>query len=105
MGGGAESPRARPRTRSASGADLAETQTALGTVSYWLDWDWPAAETAFRKAIDVDPSYSQAHRLLGVVLAGMGRNEEAREAMRRARELDLYPMQYALSAHVRIPGA
>ena len=35
----------------ASGPDLAETQTALGTVHYWLDWDWPAAETAFRKAI------------------------------------------------------
>ena len=49
----------------ASGPDLAETQTALGTVSYWLDWDWPAAETAFRKAIAMDPGYSQAHRTLG----------------------------------------
>ena len=86
----------------ASGADLAETQTALGTVSYWLDWDWPAAETAFRKAIAVDPSYSQAHRSLGIVLAAMGRHEEAREAMRRARELDpYYPMQSALSAYER----
>ena len=84
----------------ASGPDLAETQTALGTVSYWLDWDWPAAEAAYRKAISLDPSYSQAHRLLGVVLASMGRRDEARAAMRRARELDpLYPMQLALSAH------
>jgi TolB-like protein/Flp pilus assembly protein TadD len=86
----------------ASGADLAETQTALGTVSYWLDWDWPAAETAYRKATELDPSYSQAHRLLGVVLSAMGRHEEARRAMSRARELDLYPMQYALSAHVEL---
>ena len=70
----------------ASGPDLAETLTALGTVSYWLDWDWPAAETAFRKAIAVDLSYSQAHRNLGLVLTAMGRHEEAREAMRqRAR--------------------
>jgi DNA-binding winged helix-turn-helix (wHTH) protein/TolB-like protein/Flp pilus assembly protein TadD len=82
------------------GPDLAETQTALGTVSYWLDWDWPAAETAYRKAIDLDSSYSQAHRLLGIVLGTMGRHEEARRAMSHARELDLYPMQYALSAHV-----
>jgi TolB-like protein/DNA-binding winged helix-turn-helix (wHTH) protein/Flp pilus assembly protein TadD len=85
----------------ASRPDLAETQTALGTVHYWLDWDWPAAETAFRKAISVDPSYSQAHRLLGIVLASMGRHGEARTAMLRARELDsLNPMQHALSAHV-----
>ena len=69
----------------ASGSDLAETQTALGTVHYWLDWDWPAAETAFRKAISVDPSYSQAHRVLGIVLVSMGRLEEGSEAMRRAR--------------------
>lgn len=84
----------------ASGPDLVETQTALGTVMYWLDWDWPAAERAYRKAISLDPSYAQAHRLLGVVLASMGRHEEARSAMLRARELDsLYPMQHALSAH------
>ena len=54
----------------ASGADLAETQTALGTVHYWLDWDWPAAEAAYRKAIAVDPGFSQAHRVLGIVLQG-----------------------------------
>jgi DNA-binding winged helix-turn-helix (wHTH) protein/TolB-like protein/Tfp pilus assembly protein PilF len=86
----------------ASGSGLAETQTALGTVHYWLDWDWPAAETAFRKAISVDPSYSQAYRVLGIVLVVMGRREEGREAMRRARELDpYYPMQPAVSASER----
>ena len=87
----------------ASGPDLAETQTALGTVHYWLDWDWPAAETAFRKAISVDPSYSQAHRALGLVLVAMGRHEEAREAMLHARELEpFYPMQLAVSAYERL---
>ena len=87
----------------ASGPDLAETQTALGTVQYWFDWDWPAAERAYRKAISVDPSYSQAHRVLGIVLAAMGRHEEAREAMLHARELDpYYPMQPALSAYERL---
>ena len=85
------------------GPDLAETETALGSVHYWLDWDWPAAETAFRKAISVDPSYSQAHRTLGLVLLAMGRRDEAREAMRRARELDpYYPMQPAVAAFERM---
>ena len=87
----------------AAGGELAETQTALGSVHYWFDWDWPAAETAFRKAIAVDPSYSQAHRVLGIVLVAMGRHDEAREAMRRARELDpYYPMQPAVSAYERL---
>jgi TolB-like protein/DNA-binding winged helix-turn-helix (wHTH) protein len=85
----------------ASGSDLAETQTAVGSVHYWLDWDWPAAETAYRKAISVDPSYSQAYRVLGIVLAYLGRHDEAREAMRHARELEPFaPAEQALSAHV-----
>jgi tetratricopeptide (TPR) repeat protein len=87
----------------ASGSDLAETQTALGSVHYWLDWDWPAAETAFRRAISVDPSSSQAHRVLALVLVPMGRLEEGREAMRRARELEpYYPMQPVNSAYERL---
>jgi tetratricopeptide (TPR) repeat protein len=98
---------AAPRARDAvaraiaSGPDLAETQAALGMVHYWLDWNWPAADAAFRKAISLDPNYVQAHRTLGIVLASSGRHEEARTSMRLARELDpLFPMQSALSANV-----
>jgi tetratricopeptide (TPR) repeat protein len=87
----------------ASSPDLAETQTALGSVHYWFDWNWPAAEAAFRRAIAVDPSYSQVHRVLGIVLASSDRHEEARESQRRARELEpYYPMQPALSAGERL---
>ena len=51
----------------------------------------------------MDPSYSQAHRALALVLVAMGRHEEARQAMRRARELDpYYPMQSAVSAYERL---
>jgi hypothetical protein len=35
----------------ASGSSLAETQTALGTVHYWLDWDWPEAEISRGSAV------------------------------------------------------
>ena len=96
-------PRARDAAARAvaSGPDLAESQTALGTVKDWLDWDWPAAETAYRKAIDLDYSYSQAHRVLGIVLGSSGRHEAARTAMCRARELDpSSPVEQALSAHI-----
>lgn len=87
----------------ASGPDIAESQTCKGMVSYWLDWEWPAAEAAYRRAIDLDPSYALAHRMLGVLLATIGRHGEAAACMRRARELDpLQPMMYALSAHAAL---
>src|SRR6202049_518394 len=42
--------------------DLAETQSSVGLVKFWLDWDWAAAETALRNATALDPSYALAHR-------------------------------------------
>lgn len=81
--------------------DLAETQNSVGLVKFWLDWDWPAAETALREAIALDPSYPLAHRNLGIVLSHAGRREEARSAVRRARELDpLYAPHVALSSQI-----
>ncbi len=84
-----------------SAPDLAESQTSSGFVHFWLDWNWLAAEGSFRRAIELDPHYPLAHRLLGIVLAHMGRHQEAADAMRRARELD--PMlagHYALSSQI-----
>lgn len=84
--------------------ELAETQTSLGLLKFWLDWDWPAAEAANRKAIRLDPAYSLAYRMLGTVLGHSGdRPEEAQEAMNRARAIDpLQPMHHALSAQVAL---
>jgi TolB-like protein len=84
---------------------LPETQTTVGLVNYWFDWNWPAAEIAYRRAIAFDASYSLAHRMLGILLGSAGRYAEAREAMSRARELDpLQAMNHALSAHVAFLG-
>ena len=81
--------------------ELAESQSSLGFVDFWLDWKWGEAEGAFRKAIALDPSYAFAHRMLGHVLSNLGRHPEARQEMQRARELDpLYAMHHALSAQV-----
>jgi serine/threonine protein kinase/tetratricopeptide (TPR) repeat protein len=94
-------PRARDAVRRAleQGTGLAEAQHSLGFLKFWLDWEWPAAEAAFRRAIALDPSYSLAHRGLSVVLSHMRRPEESRLSARRARELDpLHPGHCALSA-------
>jgi TolB-like protein/Tfp pilus assembly protein PilF len=84
-----------------AGPDLAEAQTSRGNVNLMLDWDWTAAEAAFRRAIAIDPSYALAHRNLGHVLSQMGRHREARAAVQRAREVDpLYAMNHAISSQV-----
>jgi DNA-binding winged helix-turn-helix (wHTH) protein/TolB-like protein/tetratricopeptide (TPR) repeat protein len=94
-----------PQVREASAnavranANLPETQLAAGYVNWMLVWDWKASESAFRQAINLDPSNATAHRLLGHALSQMGRSSEAEPEMRRARELDpLDGLNHALSA-------
>ena len=81
--------------------NLAESQVSIGYVNWLLNWDWPAAEAAFRLAIRLDPGNASAHRTLGHALSQSGRPDEAESAMRRTRELEpLEPVSYALSAQV-----
>lgn len=85
----------------AASPDVAEAQHALGHVKWAFEWDWPAAEAAFRRAIELDPSYSLVHLVLAHLLSQTGRHAEAEPFMRRARELDpLNPLSYALSSQV-----
>jgi tetratricopeptide (TPR) repeat protein len=96
-------PKAQEATARAVSAEpgLAEVQTSLGSLKFWLDWDWPAAEIAYRKAVELDPSYPLGHRMLGVLLSHMCRHEEAEASIRRARELDpLYVMHQSLSSQI-----
>jgi len=80
---------------------LAEAQFALGYINWILKWDWPAAEAAMRRAVDLDRRNERAHTVLGHALSQMGRHAEALAATRRARELDpLSALTYALSSQV-----
>ncbi len=67
---------------------LAEAHNALGYVKFRIDWDWTAAETEFKRALELKPGYARAHELYGLFLAIQGRLEEALPQMRRAQELD-----------------
>ena len=93
--------RAREAAARAARADprLAEVQTSLGIIAFYLDWDWPAAEAAFRRAIALDPGYDAAHRYLAHVLSQTGRQDEAQATILRARRLDpFYAMNHAMSS-------
>jgi TolB-like protein/Flp pilus assembly protein TadD len=96
-------PRAREAAAQAIRAEpnLSEAQHALGQVSWVLEWDWPTAETAFRRAVALDASNASAHSMLGHLLSQSGRHNEALAFMRRARELEpLSPFHYAMSSQV-----
>ncbi len=64
----------------------AYTSLAYGTMLY--EWDWVAAERAFRRAIAADSSYPTAHHWYADFLAGRGRPDEALVQMTRAQQLD-----------------
>src|SRR5262249_39633328 len=67
---------------------LAEAHIALANVKYSYDWEWGEAERAFKRAIELNPSYASAHNQYGLFLTSMGRFAESRAEMDRARELD-----------------
>ncbi len=100
-------PRAKEAAAQAMRVDpeLSEAQSALGYIKWCCDWDWPAAETGLRRALELNPRFAMAHLHLGHALSQMGRQSEAEPLMRRARELDpLEPITHALSAQVAFQG-
>ena len=83
-------PKAREAAQRALKLDesLAEAHTALATVNFGYDWDFPTAAREFRRAIEINPSYSDGHQMNSYYLATMGRFDEALAEMKRALELD-----------------
>lgn len=68
-------------------------------MDWLLEWNWPAAEAALRRAVSADPSFAAAHQTLGHALSQKGWHREAEPLLRRARELDpLYAMPFAMSS-------
>jgi TolB-like protein len=70
------------------GGGLAETEAALGQISLFLDWDWASAERAFLRALALNPSLPEAHRIYSWYLIMIGQREEAIEEMKLAIEVD-----------------
>jgi len=67
---------------------LAQTYRVLAKISFVYDWDWAAAERQFKRAIELDPSYSHSLDSYAQFLAAMRRPEEARANISRAAQLD-----------------
>ena len=68
--------------------DLADAHAALGYVKYYHEHDRAGAELEFRRAIQMNPSYAQAHHWFALALAGMNRPIEALNEAQTAQRLD-----------------
>ena len=78
--------------------DLPEAHAALCVIGPCLDWDWDAADNAFRKAMQRKPDYWLAHTQYAMTLAARGRFEEALAEVRRGQALE--PLSLVAHHHV-----
>ena len=85
---------AMPRAREAAMKALklddteAEAHAVMGMVGLKYDWDFSAADRAFQKAIELNPSLARARQWYSIFLEAMGRFEEAVIQAKMGRDLD-----------------
>lgn len=85
--------------------NLAESHFAMGTIQFWLDRDWPAAEQQLRRAHEIDPRNSEVLRTLTYVAATQGRTDEAVRYAQMAIERDpLYAYNFIALANAHLLG-
>jgi TolB-like protein/Flp pilus assembly protein TadD len=74
---------------------------AHASLAYALDlyaWNWAAAETEYKRAIQLNPGYPTAHQWYSWHLLMMGRNREGIRELRKAENLD--PLSLIISADI-----
>jgi len=67
---------------------LPQAYMALAGNMTWQHFDWEAAGLAFERAIELNPSYAEAHMFYSHYLGIVGRLDESSEHMRIALQLD-----------------
>jgi DNA-binding winged helix-turn-helix (wHTH) protein/TolB-like protein/Flp pilus assembly protein TadD len=68
--------------------NLDEAYNAMGWVKFLGDWDWSAAETSLRHAIELKPNNADAHINLAALLICLGRLDEGLRESEQALQLD-----------------
>jgi TolB-like protein/Tfp pilus assembly protein PilF len=83
---------------------LAEAYVSAGVVATWLNWDWPAAETAFERAIELNPNIADVHHQYGYLLVYVGRYDDAIRRYEQAIELNPVSSTYRSSLGMLYAG-
>ncbi len=91
--------KARYNARQALALDdsLPEAHTSMGVIRLLHGWDWQGAEQEFRRAIELDPEYAQAHYWYSNLLAARGHLDEALGESVIAKGLDPYSQTSAMN--------
>jgi tetratricopeptide (TPR) repeat protein len=76
-----------------SAAELARFDQLRQQARNLLASDLPSAANKLQAALEIDDQYAAAHFELGMVLLELGRRNEAEQALRRAKELDVCPLR------------
>lgn len=74
----------------------AEAHTSLAVLKAWYEWDWVGAEREYRRALELNPNYSTAHQWFSLLLASLGRHQEAISQMQQAQRLE--PLSLIIAA-------
>jgi tetratricopeptide (TPR) repeat protein len=69
-------------------ATLVEAHTSKAYSYMLYGWNWEAAESTFKKAIELNPNYAPAHQGYAHLLGALGRFQEAMDEIDRALDLD-----------------
>jgi TolB-like protein/Tfp pilus assembly protein PilF len=68
--------------------NLASGHVRLGYVRLFFDWDWPAAEAEYRRALEINPSLPEAQLGYANYLATLGHFDEAISRVQQAYLFD-----------------
>jgi len=77
---------------------LAEAHTAQARVMLFYDLDWQAAERELKRAIDLNPNYTESHHMYSHYLIYVGRIEQSLAESLQALEID--PLDSLLNVHL-----
>jgi TolB-like protein/Flp pilus assembly protein TadD len=83
-------PKAREAARKALTIDDSDAgaHLSLAIETHWYEWNWAAAESEFKRAIELNPSNSEALGYYSWFLAPMGRKDEALAQAKRSLQAD-----------------
>jgi DNA-binding winged helix-turn-helix (wHTH) protein/TolB-like protein len=77
---------------------LAEAHASLAFATLNFDWDWPAVEKEFGRALELGPNQYRTHHWFSHYLTAMGRTQGALEESKRA--LELSPTDVVINEHM-----
>lgn len=74
----------------------AEAHNSMAAIQLFYRWDWNAAEKESARALELNPSFAEAHHLRSYVLRTLNRLDEAVQEEKKRMELDPFAKPFAL---------